>query len=158
MQIRGRQIAGRVCRRFRPGRSRLSSVKSEDPVIAPLKQALSGRKDVRLAILFGSRARGKARPESDADVAVLGEGLNLLKLATDLSLAAGVEVDVVSLRDPGYPLLNAVLRDGLLLHEGERGAAAMWRSRAWLQAETDRPWFERMRDAYLRHLAEARHG
>ncbi|HEX4964353.1 MAG TPA: nucleotidyltransferase domain-containing protein [Thermoanaerobaculia bacterium] len=129
-------------------------MKTEDPVIESLKKALSGRQDVRLAILFGSRARrGKARPDSDADVAVLTEEMNLLKLATDLSVAAGVEVDVVSLHDPGYPLLNAILRDGLLLHEAKRGEAAIWRSRAWLQAETDRPWFERMRDAYLRHLA-----
>lgn len=129
-----------------------------DPIAEALRQALRGRQDVRVALLFGSRARGQARPDSDADVAVLGRDLNLLALATDLSEAADVEVDVVSLDDPGYPLLNALLRDGLLLHEGEPGAAAAWRSRAWLQAETDRPWFERMRDAYLRRLAEGRHG
>jgi predicted nucleotidyltransferase len=127
---------------------------ANDPVEEALRQALEGRKDVRLALLFGSRARGRARPDSDADVAVLGKGLDLLALASDLSRAADVEVDVVSLDDPGYPLLNALLRDGLLLHEAEPGTAAAWRSRAWLQAETDRPWFERMRDAYLRRLAE----
>lgn len=144
---------------FSPGECRkLPSVNTEDPVIESLKAALSGRKDVRLALLFGSRARDRARPGSDADVAVLGEGLDLLRLAADLSRAANVEVDVVSLKDPGYPLLNAILRDGLLLHEGERGAAATWRSKAWLQAETDRPWFERMRDAYLRRLARDGHG
>jgi predicted nucleotidyltransferase len=131
---------------------------ANDPVVEALRNALSGRKDVRLALLFGSRSRGRARPDSDADVAVLGRDLNLLELTTDLSDAAEVEVDVVSLNDPGYPLLNALLRDGVLLHEGEPGAAAAWRSRAWLQAETDRPWFERMRDAYLRRLAEGRHG
>jgi hypothetical protein len=119
---------------------------ANDPVVEALRKALSGRKDVRLALLFGSRTRGRARPDSDADVAVLGRDLNLLALATDL----------VSLNDPGYPLLNALLRDGILLHEGEPGSAAAWRSRAWLQAETDRPWFERMRDAYLRRLAEGR--
>ncbi|SRR6266545_2638715 len=131
---------------------------TEDSVVEALQKALSGRKDVRVALLFGSRARGRARTDSDADVAVLGKDLNLLALASDLSSAAEVEVDVVSLDDPGYPLLNALLRDGILLHEGEPGAAATWRSRAWLQAETDRPWFERMRDAYLRRLAEGRHG
>jgi uncharacterized protein len=131
---------------------------ANDPVVEALRKALRGRKDVRLALLFGSRTRGRARPDSDADVAVLGRDLNLLALATDLSDAAEVEVDVVSLNDPGYPLLHALLRDGVLLHEGEPGAAAAWRSRAWLQAETDRPWFERMRDAYLRRLAEGRHG
>jgi predicted nucleotidyltransferase len=131
---------------------------AEDPVIESLKKVLSGRKDVRLAILFGSRARGRARPESDADVAALGDNLDLLTLAADLSDAARVEVDLVSLDDPGYPLLNALLRDGIVLHEGKRHAAASWRTRALLQAETDRPGWERMRDSFLRRLAEGRHG
>jgi predicted nucleotidyltransferase len=129
-------------------------VETADPVIDSLKKALSGRKDVRLALLFGSRARGRARPDSDADVAVLSESLDQFRLMADLSEAAGVDVDVVSLEDPGYPLLNVLLRDSLVLHEGERGAAATWRSRALLDAETDRPGFERMRDAFLKRLAE----
>ena len=49
----------------------------EDPIVEALRKALRGRKDVRLALLFGSRARGRARPDSDADVAVLGKNLNL---------------------------------------------------------------------------------
>ena len=133
-------------------------MRAEDPVVDSLRKALSGRKDIRLALLFGSRARGRARADSDADVAVLGKDLDLLSLAADLSSAARVEVDVVSLDDPGYPLLNALLRDSIVLHEGERHAAAAWRSRALLQAETDRPGFERMRDAFLKRLAAARHG
>ncbi|HJX27090.1 MAG TPA: nucleotidyltransferase domain-containing protein [Thermoanaerobaculia bacterium] len=124
-----------------------------DRIIEALRRALKGRKDVRVALLFGSRARGRAHEESDADVAVLGRNLDLLELAADLSSAARIEVDVVSLEDPGYPLLNALLRDSIVLHEGERGAAATWRSRALLQAETDRPGYERMRDSYLRRLA-----
>ena len=131
---------------------------THDPVIEALRKALSGRKDVRLALLFGSRARSRARADSDADVAVLGKDLDLLDLGADLSGAAGVDVDVVSLEDPGFPLLNALLRDSIILHEGERGAAARWRSRALLQAEIDRPGWERMKNAFLRRLAEGRHG
>ena len=131
---------------------------TDDPLCASLREALRGRRDVRVALLFGSRACGSARPGSDADVAVLGEGIDRLRLASELSQAAGVEIGVVGLDDAGYPLLQAVLRDGLLLHEAPAGAAAAWRARAWLQAEIDRPWFERMRDAWLQRLAEARHG
>lgn len=131
---------------------------THDRIVAALRQALSGRQDVRLALLFGSRARGRSRPESDADVAVLGKDLDLLALAADLSEAARIEIDVVSLEDPGYPLLDALLRDSIVLHEGERYAAAAWRTRALLQAETDRPGYERMRDAYLQKLAAGRHG
>jgi predicted nucleotidyltransferase len=133
-------------------------VRIHDPTVELLRKALSGHKGIRLALLFGSRARGQARPDSDADVAVLGENLDLLELAADLSGAAKVEVDVVDLKDPGFPLLNAVLRDGIVLREGERGAAAAWWSRALLQAETDRPGYERMRDSYLRKLAAGLHG
>lgn len=147
----------RSCR-FQEGCRTLFLVETHDPVIEALRQALSGRKDVRLALLFGSRARGRARPDSDADVAVLGKDLDLLELAADLSDAARVEVDVVSLDDPGYPLLNALLRDSIVLHESGYGAAATWRARALLQMETDRPGWERMKKAFLRRLAEGRHG
>lgn len=127
-------------------------------VVAALRQALRGRQDVHLALLFGSRARGLARADSDADVAVLGQDLDLLDLAADLGEAAKVEVDVVSLEDPGYPLLNVLLRDGILLHEGKPHAEAAWRTRALLDADRDRPAYERMRDSYLSKLAAGRHG
>lgn len=130
-----------------------------DPaLVETLRQALRGREDVHLALLFGSRARGRARADSDADVAVEGEDLDLAALAADLSLATDLEVDVVDVRRAGYPLLHALLRDGVVLHEGQPHAAARWRTAAILQTETDRPWFERMRDAYLARLAGQRHG
>jgi predicted nucleotidyltransferase len=122
-------------------------------LISSLRGVLACRPEVHLALLFGSSARGQARPDSDADVAVLGRDLDLLGLAADLAAAAGREVDVVDLEQAGYPLLMALLRDAVVLHEGRPHAAARWRTRAILDTETDRPWFERMRDAYLRKLA-----
>jgi predicted nucleotidyltransferase len=122
-------------------------------LISALRDVLAGRPGVHLALLFGSSARGQARPDSDADVAVLGRDLDLLSLAADLAAAAGHEVDVVDLEQAGYPLLMALLRDAVILHEGRPHAAARWRTRAILDTETDRPWFERMRDSYLRKLA-----
>jgi predicted nucleotidyltransferase len=127
-------------------------------LVETLRQVLQDYPGLRLALLFGSQARGRARPDSDVDVAVEGEDLDLLTLAADLSLAAEAEVDVVDLSQSGYPLLSALLRDSLVLYEGEPYAAACWRTRAILQTETDRPWFERMRDAYLRRLAEGAGG
>jgi predicted nucleotidyltransferase len=130
-----------------------------DPVlVATLRAALADRKDVKLALLFGSRARGRFRPDSDVDVAYLGKDVDPLELAGHLGLAARLEVQAVDIADPSYPLMKAVLRDGILLQQGEPGAGARWRSHAIAQLETDRPWFERMRDAYLRRLAEGRHG
>lgn len=122
-------------------------------LVATLREALRSRKDVHLAVLFGSRARGRARGDSDVDVAVQGEGLDLLALAYELSLATRHEVDVIDLARVGYPLLNAIARDGVIVHQGRPGAGGRWLSHTIAQLETDRPWFERMRDAYLRKLA-----
>jgi predicted nucleotidyltransferase len=106
-----------------------------------------------LALLFGSFARGRAQADSDVDVAIRGSGLDLLALAADLSAAVRREVDVVDLDRAGYPLTQALLRDAIVLHEGQPGEAASWRTRAILEVETDRPWFERMQDGYLARLA-----
>lgn len=123
-----------------------------------LREALSRRSDVQLAVLFGSRARGKARPDSDADLAVRGDNLDRLALARDLSLASGVEVHTVDLESMTYPLLDAIVRDAVFVHQREPGAAGRWLSEALLELETDRPWYERMRNAYLKKLAEGVHG
>jgi predicted nucleotidyltransferase len=66
------------------------------------------RAAIAVALLFGSRARGDHRADSDVDVAVLGD-VDRLALSAELSRATGHEVDVVDLADPGYPLLSAVI-------------------------------------------------
>jgi predicted nucleotidyltransferase len=114
-----------------------------------LRDALAGRDDVRVAVLFGSRARGEATIDADVDVAVLGDGLDRLGLAAELSRAVGLEVDVVSLDDPPIALIEALIRDGVVVHEATRGAGAAWRSRTLATLETDRPWYARMREAWL---------
>jgi predicted nucleotidyltransferase len=124
-----------------------------EALVATLRQALRGRKDVHLAVLFGSRARGRARPDSDVDLAVQGENLDLLAIAYELTLATRHEVDVVDLARAGYPLLNAILRDAVWVHQGRPGAGGRWLSHTIDQLELDRSWYERMRDAYLRKLA-----
>jgi len=123
-------------------------------IVEALRAALRGRGDVHLALLFGSCARGTQRPDSDVDVAVLAPRVDRLELAAALSLATRREVQVVPLEQAGYPLLQALVRDALVLHEGKRGAAADWRTRALLDLELDRPWYQRMRRGYLRRLAE----
>lgn len=48
---------------------------------------ISERYDMAGAIVFGSRARGTHRPDSDADVAVLLRGEHLRFLTTKLAMA-----------------------------------------------------------------------
>jgi predicted nucleotidyltransferase len=124
-----------------------------DPTLQKIRRALQGRTDVRLAIVFGSRARGTARPDSDVDVAVRAPGIDLLQLGAELSRATELEVDVVALDDLGIPLLARVVQEGVEVHEASRGGLAAWRAHALTSLETDWPWFARMRDAWLARVA-----
>lgn len=118
-----------------------------------MRAVLQQAAGVRLGLLFGSYARGRASEASDVDVAVLAPPAELPALASRLSEACGREVDVVSLSDPGIPLLEELLRDAQLLYEGEPGAYAIWRSRALTLLDIDGPAHARMRDAWLEHVA-----
>ncbi len=108
---------------------------------------------MRLGLLFGSQATGKATALSDVDVAVDAPGVDVVDLAAELARALGREVDVVQLSEAGYPLLKRLLHEAVVVYEATPGAAAGWRAHAIATTETDRPWFERMRDAYLKRLA-----
>jgi predicted nucleotidyltransferase len=90
------------------------------------------------AYLFGSRARGDGRRDSDVDVAVLFAtdpprtlaGLHL-DLADRLSAAIGGRpVDLVVLNRAPVDLIHRVLRDGLLLLERDRSARIRFEVRA----------------------------
>jgi predicted nucleotidyltransferase len=118
-----------------------------------LRVVLSRHPEVRLALLFGSRARGQHAAGADLDLAIEGEAVDRLELGRELGAATGLDIDLVPIEHAGYPLLNAILRDGILVHEGALHARAQFLTGAFLHTETDRPWFERMRDAYLDRLA-----
>ena len=98
-------------------------------------------------------ARGNAGPASDLDIAVLGQ-VDAFELAGRLSLETGREVDVVDLSRVPIPLLDAIIRDGVIVFERERGMEGRFRARALSMLETDRPWYERMQNAWLRRVAE----
>lgn len=72
------------------------------------------------AALFGSYARGEARPDSDIDVLLMrGEGfrpINVFALAEDLSESSGKDVDVYELGElEDGPFRDAVLREAVRL-------------------------------------------
>jgi predicted nucleotidyltransferase len=127
-------------------------------LVEKLRECLRGRQDVQLAVLFGSQARGRTHAASDIDLAVQGEGLDLLALARDLSLATDREVDVVPLDRVEYPLIESILRDAIIVHQGRPGAGGRWLSHTLTALETDRPGFQRMHRSYLKHLAGKAHG
>jgi len=136
----------------------------DQTLLEAVRSVLERHPEVRLALHFGSRARNVAGPKADLDLAVerfRGQGLDRLGLMVELREATGLDADVVDItpgRSIGYPLLNALNRDGIAIYEAERHAEAEFRTRALLQLSLDRPWYERMRDAYLDRLATERAG
>ena len=126
-----------------------------DETPAALKRALARHTGVRFALLFGSVARGTAGSESDLDIAVdVDAGTDLVQLSADLTQAVSREVEVVNLRDAGVPLLEELLRDGIVVFERKPHASATWRAHVLSDMEVDRAWYARMRDAWLKRVAE----
>ena len=113
-----------------------------DPsLVAKLRSALSSGPPLRLAVLFGSQATGRARAGSDFDIAILPVDLELslreeLALAAALSDVTATEVDLVRL-DKDDPLLHReIALHGDCLFEREPGAFSAYRADAisrWIE-------------------------
>jgi len=92
-----------------------------------LARVLAEFPEVRLAYLFGSRARGQAHGESDFDVAVLVDDSQAgreqkARMIRHLAGRLGREVsssrlDLVLLNDASILLRHRVLRDGIVLFQ-----------------------------------------
>lgn len=95
-----------------------------------IKKALEGDKDILFAYLFGSHASGRARPDSDIDVAVyLDPDCDLvgkqLALIEKLSKALGTDrIDVVVLNTARPSLRNEVVHGRLLLRRSRERHAS----------------------------------
>lgn len=113
---------------------------------------------VRFAYLFGSRATGDHRPDSDADVAVMPSGpLDLAaegRLAADLAVALHVPVvDLVDLRRAPLRLLGRILLDGSVIHGRDEPARIEFEIRARGQYFDFLPIQRAHRDAFLERVA-----
>lgn len=114
-----------------------------------LAETLHGVEGLRLALLFGSRARDEARDDSDVDLVVDAPVGSLGTIGALVSEALGQEADVSRLSEATIPVLRELLRDGILVYEARPGTYATWRAHTLIDLETDGPWYDRMRDAWL---------
>lgn len=103
-----------------------------------IRRSVARRRDVSAAYVFGSVAAGRARPDSDLDVAVLldprtrrGDALTRrLQLMADLGAAVGrSDVDVVILNDASPLLAHRVLSQGRLVFGRSRAARVRFQVR-----------------------------
>jgi len=101
--------------------------KMTDPVLVRFRQALTETYGDRLerVVLFGSRARGDARPDSDYDVAVFLRDMDgrfkeldrLAHLSTDLIGETGDVLNAMAYRAGAYnertPLMREIRLEGV---------------------------------------------
>ena len=94
-----------------------------------LRQILSEHGGVRLAILFGSQATGRAAPHSDLDLAVqMTAPLTAeekIALIERIAEATGMPVDLIDLKRVGEPLLGQILKHGVRLIGSDTDYAAL---------------------------------
>lgn len=116
---------------------------------AAVAEALAAFPQVRLAYLFGSRARtGVARSDSDLDVAVAaGEPLGTEQrraIMDALALRMGVPIDLVDLRVAGMPLLQQILTKGQAVFCRDRTLLASLLERMWGEDADFMPYRQRI--------------
>ncbi len=101
-----------ILRVAKPVVGTLSATFLSDPVLVRFRAALDELYGDRLerVVLFGSRARGDARLDSDYDVAVFLR--DLTDRWREIDRLAAIETDILAERDRS-PLMHEVRREGI---------------------------------------------
>lgn len=126
------------------------SGKADPALVDKLRAALTASPAVATAWLFGSRARGTPRPDSDVDVAVLfsptldprGRHNATLDMVEALTIALGPlgeRVDVLDLADAGSAVAFSAIRDGVCVVDRGDGVRAQTMARIARRYDDDAP-------------------
>jgi predicted nucleotidyltransferase len=121
---------------------------------------------VQAVFLFGSFAKGKSRPGSDVDIAVLLDPETSqedyldrrLQFMGDLSSRLGREADVIILNEAGPVLKHQIFHFGNLLYETEHQNTLSFKARSLIEYVDWLPYKERLDKATLQHFRRPAHG
>lgn len=102
-----------------------------------IREKLSSSDNVAAVYLFGSQARGSARPNSDVDLGVLyrsppAETLlaQPFELQAELAQALRKPVDIVVMNTAPVDLIHRILRDGHIVFEADKSLRIAFEVRA----------------------------
>jgi predicted nucleotidyltransferase len=116
-----------------------------------VRDVLTTHPEVRIAILFGSLARGSGRPDSDLDVSVAADApldeTQKLSLVAELAHSAGRAVDLVDLRTAAGLVLRDALTRGKRLRVADAGLMAGLLRRLWFDQADFQPYRRRILEA-----------
>lgn len=134
-----------------------------DSLVSAIASAAESLPEVQAAFLFGSQASGRARIDSDIDVAVLLEGTPVVDARSRLrsviaAFAAHVaadRLDTVILNDAPPALAFQILKSGKLAFERDRTALHRFRVRTYARHSDFEPT-ERFFRAVTRQRSLAR--
>jgi len=142
---------------------------AEDATLRAIGGALAPIDQVRVAYLFGSRARGTARPDSDLDLAIvlprdLGDAergrikLQIIDALTATLGALGERADIVDLDRAGSAVAFAAISAGQCVFIRDRADRVRLEARIARRYDDERPYRELMRSAALRAAEKMRTG
>ena len=116
--------------------------------------------DLRLIVLFGSSARGRARQDSDLDVGVFAKhplsATQRTELWSRLSQLFQAEVDLTVLNHVEPLLGYQVARDGVVLFEAEPQVWENWKSYAVRRYWDTHKYRDALKDYLARRAEEMR--
>lgn len=128
-----------------------------DQLLRDVGAYLARQPGMRLALVFGSLARGRASAQSDLDLAVLAErsldSERRCAIISDLGQLTGRPVDLVDLATAGVPSIRSALLGGKVVYAVDDEVYPAQISRMLFDSADFLPYRERIlkarRDAWL---------
>jgi predicted nucleotidyltransferase len=130
--------------------------------MSSLLEYLAAQPDVVAAYVFGSVAQGRARPQSDVDIAVLlaadlDEETRFdrrLRLGWEVERLIGRPTDLVVLNDAPPLLQHQVLKHGRLIFERDRAARVEFEVRAGQIYADLKPMYDFFTEVLFKEIRE----